>query len=195
MPLSLNIRVVTNPYSRSIPDTDFTAIIRAAAEARAEDIERGSRRGEYPRESMSFVILDPTAPSWKPSRDAVLALIVIGPDGISFLPNAAAKAIEHRDHGTDCGVLVYAQNHRLTDGDFRFGFSVCLEGLYVGGSGLSEIQDRYEATVLAADINYRITAARERWAEKHADGYWFGDQHRPSEQYAQIWAQTGSLNA
>lgn len=195
MPLSLEIRLVTNPYARSIPDSEFTGLIRTAAEARAEDIERGSRTGEYPRASMSFVVLDPTAPAWKPSDDAVLALIVIGPDGMSFLPNAAAKAIEHRDHGTDCGVLVYAQNHRLADGDFRFGFSVCLEGMYVGGSGLSEIQDRYQATMLAADINYRINAAREKWAASHTGGYWFGDEHEPAGRYAHIWTQTGCLNA
>jgi hypothetical protein len=195
MPLSLDIRLVTNPYASSIPNPEFYEIIRSAAEARAEDIERGRWVGEYTRASMSFVVLDPTAPSWKPSEDALLALIVIGTDGMSFLPNAAAKAIEHRDHGADCGVLVYAQNHRLADGDFRFGYSACLEGMYVGGSGLTEIQDRYQATVLAADINYRITAARQKWAEIHTDGYWFGDEHEPADRYAQIWAHTGSLNA
>jgi hypothetical protein len=192
MPLSLEIRVITNPYVRSIPDSEFVTIIRAAAEARAEDIERRSQNGEYTRASMSFVILDPTAPSWKPSEDAVLAMIIIGPDGRDFLPNAAAKAIEHRDHSADCGVLVYAQSHRLADGDFRFGFSACVEGTYVGGSGLSEIQDRYQATVLAADINYRIAEARQKWAEKNTDGYWFGNQHEPAERYASIWEKTDS---
>jgi hypothetical protein len=193
VPLPLDIRLISNPYVTSIPDAELLELIHAVGRARAEDIERGSSSGEYPRESMGFVVLDPTAPSWKPSEEAVLALIVIGAEGMDFLPNAAAKAIEHRDHAADCGVLVYAQNHRLADGDFRFGFSVCIEGTYVGGSGLSEIQDRYQATLLAADINYRIIAARHRWAERHTEGYWFGDPYEPAARYIRIWDQADSL--
>ncbi|HWI32225.1 MAG TPA: hypothetical protein VNT50_12095 [Microbacterium sp.] len=74
------------------------------------------------------------------------------------------------------GQLVYSEAHRLPDGSFRFGYSVEVDGTQVGASGLTELQDRYQATVLAADLNYRIAAARTEWAKDFAGERWYANE-------------------
>ena len=117
----------------------------------------------------------------------------VGPEGARFVPNASAKAFEHWDLGADCGVLVYTQNHRLADGRFGFGFSAELDGTIVGASGESELQDRFEAVSLAAELNYRIGAARSLW-EEGGRQEWYSVPSRPEAPYAGVWSMQGVAN-
>ncbi len=179
MTLAVQIFIHSNPFVGIISDVAFNRIVSRAVYARAEDIQKRYMAGEYPRDSFSFTILDPTAPASTPSEDAIMVLALIGPEGADFAPNGLAKAIEHRDSGTECGVLVYTQKHRLPSGSFRYGFSVCLDGTYVGGSGETELQDRYQCTLLAADFNLRIDTTIKEWEEVHGPGRWFSEDNKP----------------
>jgi hypothetical protein len=193
MVLGWDVHVLRNPYAQTIPDANFVALVRSSVEARAADIERRSRSGEFGRDSMAFVVLDPTAPRWKRSEEVVLLVASVGPEGTRFVPNASAKAFEHWDFGTDCGVLVYTQNHRLADGQFGFGFSVDLDGTIGAASGESELQDRFEAVSLAAELNYRIGAARSAW-EDGGKQEWYSVPSHPEAPYADVWSLEGVAN-
>jgi hypothetical protein len=115
-----------------------------------------------------------------------MALFAVGEEGERFLPNAMAKACEHRDHQASAGSVLYSQLHRLADGDFRWGHSAEVEGTIVGVSGLSEIQDRFQGQLLAAEFNYEIARFRLEWAKGHPNGDWFNDQNEPGARYAGI---------
>lgn len=184
------VRVLRNPYSHMIPNEEFFNLVGEAVAARANDIAERYQADEYPRNSMGFVILDRTAPLQKPSDECVLVVAAVGPEGADFVPNAMAKAIEHRDKGVDCGVLVYTQKGRLAEGDFRYGFSVCIDGTYAGGSAQSELQDRYQVTVLVADLNYRVDSAIKTWEGKTglgSLGCWYCNENLPGERYTHVF--------
>ena len=185
--LDAQVRIFGNPYSHMIPDEEFFDLVVDVVAARANDIAERAKSGEYPRDSMGFIVLDRTAPYWKPSDECVLIVAIIGPEGEDFIPNAMAKTIQHRDKAVDCGVLVYTQKGRLSEGDFRYGFSVCIDGTYVGGSAQSELQDRYQATVLAADLNYRVDSAITAWEVKTGKSRWYCNEDLPGERYAHVF--------
>jgi hypothetical protein len=190
MTLEWEIHVLRNPYAQTVPDTNFIDLVRRSVEARAADVDRRSRSGEFGRNSMGFVVLDPTAPRSRPSNDVVLLAASVGPEGARFIPNASAKAFEHWDLGSDCGALVYTQNHRLADGQFGFGFSAELDGTIVGASGESELQDRFQAVSLAAELNYRIGAARSVW-EEAGKQEWYSVPSSPGVPYTEVWRREG----
>jgi hypothetical protein len=193
MALLWDAHVLLNPYVQTVPHAAFIELVRSSVDARAADIERRSRSGEFGRDSMAFVVLDPTAPRWKKSAEVVLLVATVGPEGTRFVPNASAKAFEHWDFRTECGVLVYTQNHRLADGQFGFGFSVELDGTIVAASGQSELQDRFEAVSLAAELNYRIGAARSAW-EEGGKQEWYTVPSHPDAPYADVWRLEGVAN-
>jgi hypothetical protein len=193
MALEWHLHLLRNPYSQTIPDTNFIELVKQSVEARAADVERRSRSGEFGRDSMGFAVLDPTAARSKRSDEVVLLVASVGPEGPRFVPNASAKAFEHWDLGADCGVLVYTQNHRLADGRFGFGFSVELDGTIVGASGESELQDRFQAVSLAAELNYRVGAARSVW-EEGGKQEWYSVPSRPDAPYADVWSLEGLAN-
>lgn len=190
MALEWDVHVLRNPYAQTVPDAKFIELVRQSVESRAADIERRSRSGEFGRDSMAFVVLDPTAPRSKRSEEVVLLVATVGPEGVRNVPNASAKAFEHWDLGTECGVLVYTQNHRLADGQFGFGFSVELDGTIVGASGETELQDRFQAVSLAAELNYRIGVARSVW-EEGGRQEWYSVPSRPDAPYAEVWRLEG----
>jgi hypothetical protein len=121
---------------------------------------------------MGFVILDPTAPPWKPSEECALGFLTVGADSDRLLIVALAKASLARDHGLSAGAVLYSQPHRVADGYFRWGHTANVEGTIVGGSGLTEVQDRFEAQMVAAEFNYQIARARELWLEANPGRPW-----------------------
>jgi hypothetical protein len=181
----LDIR--TNPYPETIPDDAFYALLDRVVAARAADVSARHAQGEYPGDSMGFCLLNPAAPDSAATEDTVLALASVGADGNKFVINAIGKVFAHRDHGVDCGAMVYSQNHRLADGDFRFGFSVSVDGTLAGASGLSELQDRYQGTLLAADFNLRVAEARGAWG-KTVSGAWYSNSDSPGKRAAVLAA-------
>ncbi len=159
-----------NPYHDTIPDEEFQNMVNSV-------IKEGAR-GIPNDESFAFVLLDPTASRFVPARDAVLAIATVGAKGIDMIPNALDKVLNHRDKGEECGVLYYTQSHRLADNSFRYGSSVCIDGTYVGGSGLDEHDDRLHCTILAARFNHAVQDHRSKWEvlfpREHY--YWFSEK-------------------
>ncbi len=180
------VHILRNPYAETIPDQEFAALLDSVIEVRAADIEERNQCGEYPRNRMSFTILDPTAPNSAPADDIVLAIATIGQGGDFFAPNAMAKAFGYRDHGADGAVIVGTQNHRVADGAFRFGGAVEIAGTIVGGSGQTPLQDCYQSTLLAADFNYRVTRARSNWEKAHGPGRWYLVEQTVPSRFARI---------
>lgn len=170
--LPTRIRFAHNPYADTIPDPQFEALVTACVQRRAADIIERFESGEYSRDKIAFVVLDPTAPQFRETDDCILFVAIVG-EAEFFAPNAYAKVAARRDHGVGDGELVYAHPHRLADGSFRFGYSVNVDGTLVGASGQTEIQDRYQATVLAADLNYQLTATRQEWARDFVGERWY----------------------
>lgn len=186
MPLQLDVSLGVNPYSETIPDDALAMLLASAGRARATDIEARHRSGDYERDRMSLVILDPTAPPARPADDMVVALLSIGAEGDFFAPNAMAKAFCQREHGADGTVVVVGQNHRVADSSFRFGGAVDIDGTIVGASGQTPLQDRFQATLLAADFNYAIAYARSRWENEHGPGRWYLDEQSPPQRFTDI---------
>lgn len=180
---------MVHPYFQLFPDDTFQELLSDVVRQRGLDIQTRCASGEYSRDSMGFVILDPTASISTPSLQAILAIASVGPTGKDFLVNALAKVVEHRDRGVECGVQVYTRPHMLADGDFRYGYSVLLDGTYVGGSGLTEYEDRYQCTLLAADFNLRVAKARKSWEEIQGKGRWYCNQDEPGNQYTETLEQ------
>ena len=204
--LEVKVHAVRSPYADTltayrdqhgrqlVPGSDpdpFDHLLHKLAQRRAEDIESRFSSGEYNNNSVGFVLFDPTAPrSLYPPEKAVLALIEVGPDGRSYLVNGLAKGCEHLSHGTSAGTQVYTQIQRLPDGSFRYGHSAEIEGTIVGVSGLSEIQDRFQAQLLAAEFNYEIAYWRARWLAEHSDIHWYGNDDSPAGHYTRFLAET-----
>ena len=162
------VNLIQNPWPHTIPDVELYDLLEWAANRRAYQIHEMLTVGLYEepaRDSMGFVILDPTAAASTPSEECVLATLEIGENGRDFVPNAAAKCMQHRDRGMESGAMVYSQPHRLRDGDFRFGYSVNIEGFFIGGSGRTEAEDKLECTGLAADLIHGVNATRSEWAD------------------------------
>jgi hypothetical protein len=171
--LEFEVHILCNPYGDTIPAEEFQALMESAIDARARDIETRFLAGEYSRNQMAFVVLDPTAPAGALADDIVMVVAVIGAEADFFAPNAMAKAFCYRDHGTDGAALVASASHRLGDGSFRFGGAIEVAGTIVGGSGQTELQDRYQCTLLAADFNYAVQASRKNWEEANGPGRWY----------------------
>jgi hypothetical protein len=189
----ITIRVVgANPSAGTIPDSQFQEIIRTVVRDRMADVRARIATGEYPWGSMSFVVLDRTAPLWKPSDETILFTAWYGPRGHLSLRNAAAKVLESRDHGVEAGVMVHTSPARLADGSFRWGHAACVDGTWVGASGEQEMQDRLQATILAVDLNYRLDSAREAWMKAVGHGDWFEPGNEPGSRYAGV-AELGGV--
>lgn len=187
----LSIRLVgRNPYPTTVPDSVLKDIIRAAVMARVEDVAAGAARGDYPRDAIAFVVLDRTAPDWMPSDETVLFVAAYGEIGERVVRNAAGKAFEHRDHGVEAGVLAHTTPGRLSDDDFRYGFSAVLDGTYVGASGLESHQDRYQAVLLANELNYRIDSLKFAWHAQNP-GHWWSSSNEPGDRYRRVAALEG----
>jgi hypothetical protein len=184
--LDYEVHISRNPYSETIPDEAFRLLVGAAIGARASDIGARFDTGEYERNRMAFVLLDPTAPSGALADDIVLAIALVGSEADFFAPNALAKAFCYRDHGAEGSALMHTQNHRLADGSFRFGGAVEVGGTIVGGSGQTELQDRYQCTLLAADFNYAVAMGRKSWEESHGPGRWYLNEQVADVRFSRI---------
>lgn len=186
MTLEYQVHILENPYKETIPYANFASILDTVVQRRADDIEARFADGEFERNRMSFTLLDPTAPSGADADDIVLAVIMIGPEGDFFGPNAMAKAFAYRDHGYDGGGTVMVENHRVADGSFRFGGTAEVAGTIVGGSGQTPLQDRYQSTLLAADFNYLVAMARAKWEAENGPGRWYATEQAPTARFSKI---------
>ncbi|WP_018681626.1 hypothetical protein [Actinokineospora enzanensis] len=180
VPLSVRVKVRTNPYDYMLTDTELTDLLAALGRARAESIQRHHEapgpRGHYKRDCMAFILLDPTAPTWLPDPRAVLAALTIGADGPRFLANAAAKAAGHRRLGRNYGEAVLVDPHLCGTGGFRHGHSAEVRGLIVGASSQTTDQDLYEAGRLATDFIDAIARHHLAWETRTGPGYWVGTE-------------------
>lgn len=189
MTLETQVHIACNPYGQTIPDDQFRELLEQVVRRRADDIESRHAAGEYERDRMAFAVLDPTAAPSADADDIVLAIAVIGAEGDFFAPNALAKAFCQREHGADGGVVVGTENHRVADESFRFGGAVELAGTIVGGSGQTPLQDRYQSTLFAADVNYRVAAARIAWEEANGPGRWYRSEQATPDRFVDLVAK------
>jgi len=119
----------------------------------------------------------------------LLAIVAIGREGERFIPNAIAKAVQHRDKGVLTGYGVYVDLTQTEDGDFTYGFSTQVDGTIGGASGLSELQDAAEAGHALVAFNYHVRSARKAWRDANPDNRWFCDQDLPRTLYTQMAEQ------
>lgn len=179
--LPVTVRVFLEPWGHSVPTRRLGAILMRIADEAAARIRERSKQGMYEGCNLAVVILDPTAPASRPSAECVLAIILIGDRAEEYLTFALDKAFQYRDHGMNNGAAIAAHKHLLADGATRWGHGVCVDGTYVGPSGLRCIEDRLEGTIIAAEFNWEIFRLREAWEEEHPGGNWYCNQDVPSE--------------
>jgi len=184
------IRIYRNPWEHTVPNEALRAILENIAMKRVDHIADQYQNGHYSRSSLALVILDPTAPLWRPSSETLLAAILIGPDAERFLPNAIAKAVEHRDKGILAGYGAYVDMTQTEDGDFTYGYSTQVDDTIGGASGESEIQDACEAGYALVSFNYHIRSFRIAWRKANPDKRWFCNEDLPRTLYTEMAAQT-----
>ncbi len=184
--LPLHIRLHRNPWPETIGHHELFGILTNVARKRAEHVTKQFAVQEYKRECLGLVIMDPTAPNWLPSKQAVFCTIAIGEGGHQFVPNALAKAIFHRDHGVPGGYGVYMDPVMLANGDFCYGFSTKVDNTIAAASAQSEIQDACEAGHAAVSFNYYIRQLNQAWRESHPGHKWFLDQNEPTGDVSEL---------
>ncbi|MFD0273091.1 hypothetical protein ACFVHB_04145 [Kitasatospora sp. NPDC127111] len=184
--LPVRVQHRLNPYAYMLDDEGFAELLTELALRRAESIWRNhtaapadAPRGPYPRASMGFVLLDPTAPRWVPDERAVLAVVTVGEEGHRFLVNAAAKAAGHRRLGRNHGEAVLVDPHLCGSGAFRYGHSAEVRGQIVGASSQSPDQDLHEAGRLAADLVNAVAEHHLAWEERVGPGDWYAATDEP----------------
>lgn len=191
--LEYKVRLYLNPWGETITKDELPRILKHVAETRAMHVGRQFDLGHYKRNSLGLAILDPTAPIWRPSTHTLLATIAIGPEGERFLPNAVAKAVEHRDKGQLAGYGAYVDLTQTADGDFTYGFSCRVDDTIGGASGQTEIQDACEAGHALVTFNYLVRQARGLWlASRQGHPRWFSDADQPAAKYVSM-TQAGAL--
>lgn len=179
-----------NPYSYLLDDDELDELLVDLGQRRAASIWRNHTAsaeraplGAYARPCMAFVLMDPTAGPWVPNEQAVLAAIIVGEDGASFLPNAAAKAAGHRRLGRNYGEAVLVDTHLCGSGHFRYGHSAEVRGLIVGSSSQTTDQDLFEAGTLARDFVDAITERHRAWQERTGPGEWLSIDDKPGNEH------------
>jgi hypothetical protein len=182
--LQRRIRVYQNPWEHTVPNDTLVLILETIASERAESVARQLATGTYQRDSLGLAILNPAAPDWQPSDEALLATIAIGLEGERLVLNAIAKAVMHRDKGKIAGYGAYVDLTQSQDGDFTWGFSSQVDGTIVGASGQTELQDAYEAGHAAVEFNYEIRDARRSWFDRQeSKPRWFCNVDQPRQLY------------
>lgn len=188
------IRVHQNPWDHTVPNDKLAEIIHAVADRRAEHVLKQYEAGNYSRNSLGVAILNPTAPLWQPSSETLLATIAIGPEGVRFVTNAIAKAVEHRDRGLLAGFGVYVDLTQSADGDFCYGYSTQVDGTIGGASGQTELQDVMEAGHALVSFNYWIRQARKAWLDGREERpHWFCNLDEPGELYTEMANRRGQV--
>ncbi|MFF2079666.1 hypothetical protein ACFVXG_33530 [Kitasatospora sp. NPDC058162] len=184
-----------NPYDHLFDDAEFAGLLLGLGLRRADSIWRNhtaatdaAPRDPYPRASMGFVLLDPTAGPWVPEAQSVMAVITVGEDAGRFLPKAAAKAAGHRRLGRNYGEAVLTDPHLCGSGGFRYGHSAAIRGQIVGASSQSTDQDLFEAGRLAADLVDALAAAQLAWEERTGPGDWYSPADTPHPRYQEMVA-------
>jgi hypothetical protein len=182
-----------NPWPELMPDGVLLQRLETAA-CKASDLwEEWQRAGETKEERDSFaaVLLDPTRPRWvKEISDLVYAIIVFGPDGERFIPNAASKADAHDRHGINMGELVEDFSHCLADGEFADGESAEYDRAIGGGSGLSAEQDGKLVENILINVTSSVALMRDQFINarrlSHGSWRWFSTDDQPDPAYANV---------
>ena len=62
-----------------------------------------------------------------------------------------------------------------------------------GASGQTELQDRHQCTMLAADFNYAIGALRQRWESANGPGRWYLQEQAAEAGFSTIVARAQAV--
>lgn len=187
--LSVEVKLLSNPWEHSVPDTLLYDLLSQVGESRAKHVEKqhDGGNGEWPRDSLGLALMIPHAPrAWMP-EDAILGTIAIGEEGERFVTNAIGKAFYHHSHGEPAGYGVYVDLAASMDGDFCYGFSAEVDGMIAAASGQKETQDACEAAHAAATFLYYIRRERGGWMEKQTERpHWFCDEDLPDSNFTHV---------
>jgi hypothetical protein len=175
------VKLYQNPWPDTVPN--LKAILVKIAKKRAQHIRRNFKAGKYKRDSFALAIMSPAARRSVPAEEALLAVLLIGPEGWKYECNAIAKAAEHWETGKPAGYGVFVDLTKSADGDFCWGFSSEVDGTIIGGSGVKPHQDKCEAAHCGASFNYFVEDARLAWMDEHPDWGWFTNANQPDPRY------------
>jgi hypothetical protein len=121
-----------------------------------------------------------------------MAIILLGPSAMGFLPNGAAKADAHDRHGVDNGELVEHASHCLGNGEFAYGASAEYKRAIGGGSGLSVQQDRDMVYGMLVDTIDQVQLMRDQFIaeQRRVNGShrWYTRTNLPAEEYDAVLA-------
>ena len=195
--LDIRVKLLRSPWEHSIPSSQLRMILTKLTGLRASDIESCFDTGEYQNEdgspaSFAIVVMDPTCPPSVPSTEAVLAIIEIGERGSELVVNGLDKVCELRDFGVNGGQLLFGgASYVIRDGGFRWGHAAQIGFLQGGGSGLNQLQDRYQTTLFLAELELELCEAREEWERTHprVEFSWFCEENTPSPAYNAVLAR------
>jgi hypothetical protein len=190
------VKLYRNPWSATLGDGVVLQILQTAATNAYGRLQNMIVNDEVEsgRDSFGMVLLDPTRPrSAVTFADRVFAVIELGPNGASYVPNGAAKADAHDRHGKPNGLLVEEFSFALGDGDFAWGHSASYGPAIGGGSGLSQEQDRNMTYDTLKEVMSRVHVQRSKFlAEQRRGGQshgWYNPGNEPGADYAAILDQ------
>jgi hypothetical protein len=186
------VYLIRNPWPELVPDNVLLQQFETAACCASDLWESWLAHGEIEegRDSFAAVLLDPTRPRWaKTISDLVYTILVFGPNGERYIPNAASKADAHDRHGINMRDLV-EQNILLADGEFAYGNSATVNRAIGGGSGLSTVQDGALVENILTNVTESVMLVRERFIEErrreHGNWRWFSANDTPNPMYVQV---------
>jgi hypothetical protein len=182
--LPIEVRLIQNPWSHTVPDSDLLGMLEKVATTRASHLEEKFKQGKWPNNNLALAFLNPAAPKWQPTPQTLLATIAIGNEGRPFVVNAIAKASYHRDHDVPAGYGVYVDLATSCDGDFCWGYSTKVDDLIIGASAQYEIQDACDAGHAGVSLLYYIREARGAWMKNQlVEPDWFCNLNAPHKVY------------
>jgi len=187
------VKLYRNPWAATLSDDVVLQILQTAATNAHRRLQDMIVSGEVDssHDSFGMVFLDPTRPrSAVTFDDRVFAVIELGPNGASYVPNGAAKADARDRHGLPNELLVDEYNFTLGDGDFAWGNSASYGPAIGGGSGLSQAQDHTMTFDTLEEVMTRVHVERSRFlAERRKGGRshgWYNPGNEPGADYAAI---------
>jgi hypothetical protein len=190
---SVKVVLVRNPWPQTVPDNVLLQFLMTAASSAKQEINCLIQEGKLAEEHDSFaaVLIDPTdRVTYDTISDAVMAIILIGPNAEKFIPNAAAKADAHKRHDLSNGEIVHKANFCLTDGEFAWGYSAEYMGAVGAGSGLKDTQDRDVTFLILKTVLERVHRARADYIRnkriEHGSWAWYNTTNTPDSDYAVV---------
>lgn len=183
--LQTQVIINQNPWEHRVPTDVLASILLAIADERADYIETNYKVDGAP--SFAVAIADPTVSPSRDNKDAILAIILIGPDAKRLMVNAIAKMVWHREHGQMAGYGAYVDPLTSADGDFAWGYSCQVNNLIGGGSGLTQEGDLHETGHILVSFDYEVRLVLKAWFDgQESRPGWYCNSQLPGRRYTDM---------